>query len=98
MRFYSLADNEAIVRKIIEKYQVRESMLVKKSLFSLAINVLVLSIEENKFENIDFYIDFANKVPTNPDLFFYKSAMTFSLISFNIKRIKISLRCNIAIL
>lgn len=77
MRFYSLADNEAIVRKIIEKYQVRESMLVKKSLFSLAINVLVLSIEENKFENIDFYIDFANKVPTNPDLFFYKSAMTF---------------------
>ena len=77
MRFYSLADNEAIVRKIIEKYQVRESMLVKKSLLSLAINVLVLSIEENKFENIDFYIDFANKVPTNPDLFFYKSAMTF---------------------
>lgn len=77
MRFYSLADNEAIVRKIIERYQVRESMLVKKSLFSLAINVLVLSIEENKFENIDFYIDFANKVPTNPDLFFYKSAMTF---------------------
>ena len=77
MRFYSLADNEAIVRKIIEKYQVRESMLVKKSLLSLAINVLVLSIEENKFENIDFYSDFANKVPTNPDLFFYKSAMTF---------------------
>lgn len=77
MRFYSLANNEAIVRKIIERYQVRESMLVKKSLFSLAINVLVLSIEENKFENIDFYIDFANKVPTNPDLFFYKSAMTF---------------------
>lgn len=77
MRFYSLADNEAIVRKIIEKYQIRESMLVKKSLLSLAINVLVLSIEENKFENIDFYIDFANKVPTNPDLFFYKSAMTF---------------------
>ena len=77
MRFYSLADNEAIVRKIIEKYQVRESMLVKKSLFSLAINVLVLSIEENKFENIDFYIDFANKVPTNPDIFFYKSAMAF---------------------
>ena len=73
MRFYSLADNETIVRKIIEKYPVRESMLVKKSLFSLAINVLVLSIEENKFENIDF----ANKVPTNPDLFFYKSAMTF---------------------
>ena len=68
MRFYSLADNEAIVRKIIEKYQVRESMLVKKSLLSLAINVLVLSIEENKFENIDFYSDFANKVPTNPDL------------------------------
>lgn len=98
MRFYSLADNEAIVRKIIEKYQVRESMLVKKSLLSLAINVLVLSIEENKFENIDFYIDFANKVPTNPDLFFYKSAMTFLLISFNIKRIKISLRCNIAML
>ncbi len=69
MRFYSLANNEAIVRKIIERYQVRESMLVKKSLFSLAINVLVLSIEENKFENIDFYIDFyidfANKVPTN---------------------------------
>lgn len=77
MRFYSSADNEAIVRKIIEKYQVRESMLVKKSLFSLAINVLVLSIEENKFENIDFYIDFANKVPTNPDIFFYKSAMAF---------------------
>ena len=62
-----------IQREIIEKYQVRESILVKKSLFSLAINVLVLSIEENKFENIDF----ANRVPTNPDLFFYKSAMTF---------------------
>ena len=66
-----------IQRKIMEKYQVRESMLVKKSLFSLAINVLVLSIEENKFENIDFYIDFTNKVPTNPDIFFYKSAMAF---------------------
>lgn len=62
-----------IQRKIMEKYQVRESMLVKKSIFSLAINVLVLSIEENKFENIDF----ANKVPTNPDIFFYKSAMAF---------------------
>ena len=48
-----------IQREIMEKYQVRESMLVKKSLFSLAINVLVLSIEENKFENIEYvYGDF----------------------------------------
>ena len=38
---------------------------------------LEMKKEENKFENIDFYIDFANKVPTNPDIFFYKSAMAF---------------------
>ncbi|KRM85171.1 hypothetical protein FC41_GL001551 [Lactobacillus hominis DSM 23910 = CRBIP 24.179] len=77
MRFYSLADNEAIVRKIIERYQICESIVVKKSLLSLVINILVFSIEENKFENIDFYINFADNVPTTPDLFFYKSVMVF---------------------
>src|SRR5699024_12626439 len=45
MRCYSSADNEAIVRKIIEKYQVREYMLVKRYLLSLAIKILVIRSE-----------------------------------------------------
>ncbi|EEJ71792.1 helix-turn-helix domain-containing protein [Lactobacillus ultunensis] len=77
MRFYSLSDNKTIVNRLIERYKDDESKIVQKALISIVINILIFSIEENDFENIDYYISFVSNIPTTPDIFFYKNVMEF---------------------
>ncbi|WP_297814952.1 helix-turn-helix domain-containing protein [uncultured Lactobacillus sp.] len=77
MRFYSLSDNKTIVKRLIEQYKDNKSKFIQKSLISSVINILILSIEESNFDDIDDYISFGNNIPTNPDIFFYKNIMKF---------------------
>lgn len=100
MRFYSLSDNKTIVKRLIEQYKNYESKIVQKSLISIVINILIFSIEENDFKNMDYYISFVNNIPTNPDIFFYKNIMEFftSFIQYKNKKDKSALKyCNLII-
>lgn len=100
MRFYSLSDNKTIVKRLIEQYKNYESKIVQKSLISIVINILIFSIEENDFKNMDYYVSFVNNIPTNPDIFFYKNIMEFfiSFIQYKNKKDKSALKdCNLII-
>ena len=100
MRFYSLSDNKTIVKRLIEQYKNDESKIVQKSLISIVINILIFSIEENDFKNMDYYISFVNNIPTNPDIFFYKNIMEFFtyFIQYKNKKDKSALKyCNLII-
>lgn len=86
MRFYSLADNKVIAKKLIIKYKNSKELNIQKNLLSIVINILIFSIEQNQWNNINFFITFATQIPTIPDLFFYKNVITFFI--YLIKYIK----------
>lgn len=44
---------------------------------AIIINILVLSIENNNFNDLEFFIDVAKKIPATPELFFYKNVLLF---------------------
>ena len=59
MRFYSLADNKVIAKKLIIKYKNSKELNIQKNLLSIVINILIFSIEQNQWNNINFFITFA---------------------------------------
>lgn len=77
MRFYTLEDNNVISRQLIRKYKNSENAIIQKDLLSIVINILVFSIEQNNFKNVEFYLSYVSEIPTTPDIFFYKSVSQF---------------------
>lgn len=77
MRFYSLSDNKLISKNIVHQFRDSKDVEIQKRILAIIINLLVFSVENNDYDGLDFFIDSANKIPANPELFFYKNVLFF---------------------
>ncbi|WP_328798129.1 Rgg family transcriptional regulator [Lactobacillus ultunensis] len=97
MRFYSLSDNKFISEKIIRQFKQSKNIEIRKRILAIIINILILSIENQDFNNIDFFISSGEYISTIPDLLFYKVALQFfiNFVQYKLKNKQICLeRCD----
>ncbi|MBN6048735.1 helix-turn-helix domain-containing protein [Lactobacillus helveticus] len=94
MRFYNLSDTKLISKNIIHQFSDSENLDIIKRILAIIINILIFSIENEDFKDINFFINTANNIPTNPDLFFYKNVSLFfiNFIQYKIYKDKSSLK------
>lgn len=77
MRFYDLESNWIITQTILKQYKNTADIDIQKLLLAIITNLLIFSIEENRFTGLLGIIDYAKKIKTIPDLFFYKLVLSF---------------------
>ncbi|QQP29460.1 helix-turn-helix domain-containing protein [Lactobacillus ultunensis] len=86
MRFYNLEDNEIITRNILRQYQKSTNTDIQELILAIICNILILSIESNKFENTAYFIDQIESIKTTPQLLFYKLDIEFFKSIIEMKR------------
>lgn len=77
MRFYSLADNEIITKTILRQYQDTKNSDIQELILAIICNIMILSIENNDFNNISYFTNSINAFKTTPKLLFYKLDIDF---------------------
>lgn len=77
MRFLDLDTDKMIATQIINQYQKENDIDIQEKILAIIINILVFTIEQHKLNDIDFFIQSATQIKTNPDLFFYKNDLLF---------------------
>lgn len=77
MRFYDLESNWIITQTILKQYKNTADIDIQKLLLAIITNLLIFSIEEDRFTGLLGIIDYAKKIKTVPDLFFYKIVLSF---------------------
>ncbi|MDF7639866.1 hypothetical protein PT285_10680 [Lactobacillus sp. ESL0791] len=75
MMFYSVDSNLLLVRKIITRYQNTKDINIKITILSLIFNLLVLCIMYERYDETQFFIEFADGITTSPESFFYKNGL-----------------------
>ncbi|KRL62123.1 helix-turn-helix domain-containing protein [Lactobacillus psittaci] len=77
MDFYDIESNLAISKQIIKQHKNDNDTDIQRVLLSIIANMLILVIENKKPGLADFFIEAADQIPTNPELFFYKCCIYF---------------------
>ncbi|TVV12318.1 XRE family transcriptional regulator, partial [Lactobacillus paragasseri] len=77
MRFYSLSDNEIITRNILKQYQSTNDSNIQELILAIVCNILIFSIENDKFENVSYFLNKIQNIKTTPQLLFYKIDIEF---------------------
>lgn len=72
MSFYDLDSNLFISKKALKQFVGASDIKTQKVVLSIVINILVLSVQNKKFEETDFFFNVANQITTKPEIFFYK--------------------------
>ncbi|MDF7637859.1 hypothetical protein PT285_00170 [Lactobacillus sp. ESL0791] len=72
MEFYDLDSNLVISKRVIKQFLGSSSKEVQELLLTIITNMMILCIQNNKFEEADFFINSEQQIRTNPDLFFRK--------------------------
>ncbi|WP_259692961.1 helix-turn-helix domain-containing protein [Lactobacillus helveticus] len=77
MQFYSLSDNEIITRNILKQYQSTNDSNIQELILAIVCNILIFSIENDKFENVSYFLNKIQNIKTTPQLLFYKIDIEF---------------------
>ncbi len=77
MTFYDFNSNLTISRNIVSQYQNSREIKIQIAIMAIIGNILALAIENHQVKKIDFFIRVAKKIPTSPELFFYKNGFLF---------------------
>lgn len=77
MRFFDLNTDKMIATQIINQYQKENDIDIQEKILAVIINILVFTIEQHKLNDVNFFIQSATQIKTNPDLFFYKNDLLF---------------------
>ena len=72
MSFYDLDSNLFISKKALKQFVGASDIKTQKVVLSIVINILVLSVQNKRFEETDFFFNVANQITTKPEIFFYK--------------------------
>lgn len=72
MSFYDLDSNLFISKKALKQFVGVSDIKTQKVVLSIVINILVLSVQNKRFEETDFFFNVANQITTKPEIFFYK--------------------------
>lgn len=72
MSFYDLDRNLFISKKALKQFVGASDIKTQKVVLSIVINILVLSVQNKRFEETDFFFNVANQITTKPEIFFYK--------------------------
>lgn len=75
MTFYDLENNKFIATKILDQHKNTHNVDIQIALLAIIGNILAISIEKDNVDNLDFFIQTAEHIPTRPETFFYKNGL-----------------------
>ena len=86
MKFYDLESNKIISKKIIEQHINTKNSKMQIALLAIIVNILAFSLRDSKLQESEYFIKNGDKIKTQPELVFYKSAFSFfkNLINYQI--------------
>ncbi|MDF7683297.1 helix-turn-helix domain-containing protein [Lactobacillus sp. ESL0679] len=76
MLLYDIDQNIIIARKLINQFKNNKDIEIKKSLLVVIANILFLCIQNNKYNETDFFVKSAEVISTSPEVFFYKNCIS----------------------
>ncbi|WP_348535264.1 hypothetical protein [Lactobacillus sp. ESL0731] len=76
MLLYDIDQNIIIAHKLIKQFKNNKDIEIKKSLLVVIANILFLCIQNNKYNETDFFVKSAEIIPTSPEVFFYKNCIS----------------------
>lgn len=77
MRFYDLNSNLIITQTILKQYENSNNSDIQKLLLAIITNLVIIAIEEDRFNEVVIMVNYAKKIETIPDIFFYKLVLSF---------------------
>ncbi|MBP2058735.1 transcriptional regulator with XRE-family HTH domain [Lactobacillus colini] len=77
MIFYDFDSNKIIAKNIIQQYKDSKNIKIQVAILAIICNILAIAIENENYSGISFFMDAADKIPTRPELFFYKNNLFF---------------------
>ncbi|BDR61167.1 helix-turn-helix domain-containing protein [Lactobacillus xylocopicola] len=80
MSFYDLNSNLLLSKKAVKQFIGSSSVKTQKVVLGIIINMLVFCIQNKKFEETGTFIDYADQIKAQPDIFFYKDIIPIFLI------------------
>lgn len=75
MTFYDLENNKFIATKILDQHKNTHNVDIQIALLAIIGNILAISIEKDNVDNLEFFIQTAEHIPTRPETFFYKNGL-----------------------
>lgn len=86
MKFYDLESNKMISRKIIEQNINTTNSKMQTVLLAIIVNILAFSLRDGELQEVEYFIKNGDKIKTQPELVFYKSAFYFfkNLINYRL--------------
>lgn len=72
MNFYDLNSNLVLSKRLVKQFIGSSSVKIQKVVLGIVINMLILCIQDKKFEETETFINYANQIKAQPDIFFYK--------------------------
>ena len=75
MTFYDLENNKFIATKILDQHKNTHNVDIQIALLAIIGNILAISIEKDNVDNLDFFLQTAEHIPTRPETFFYKNGL-----------------------
>lgn len=100
LQFYTVADNKMIVKRIMKQYQGDQDKDIQIELLGIISNLLITMIEHKDYHEAQLFINYANRIKTRPELFFYKNVLLLleNMIAYHFNKKKEHLRkCKIAL-
>lgn len=75
MSFYNLNSNLVLSKRLVKQFIGSSSVKIQKVVLGIVINMLILCIQDEKFEETETFINYANQIKAQPDIFFYKEVI-----------------------
>lgn len=72
MSFYDLNSNLLLSKKVIKQFIGSSSVKIQKIILGIIINMLIFCIQNKKFDETEVFINYAEQIKAQPDIFFYK--------------------------
>lgn len=100
LQFYGVADNKVIVKRIMKQYRGSQDKDIQIELLAIISNLLITMIEHHNYQETKLFMNYANRIKTRPELFFYKNVLLLveNMIAYHFDKNKNHLRkCKIAL-
>ncbi|MDF7639872.1 Rgg/GadR/MutR family transcriptional regulator [Lactobacillus sp. ESL0791] len=75
MHIYDFDSNIVIAKRIINQFQNTNNYRTQEIILGIIDNILIDSIEQNRYEETGFFIKAADQITTKPELFFVKNML-----------------------
>lgn len=72
MSFYDLNSNLLLSKRIIKQLVGSSSVRIQEKILAIIINMLIFCIRNERFEETEVFVNYADQIKTKPEVFFYK--------------------------